>query len=47
VLNPLALELLEGTLSEGDHVVVDVAPDGEALAFQRADVAEAVSGAAS
>jgi ATP-dependent Clp protease ATP-binding subunit ClpB len=47
VLNPLAMELLEGTLSEGDHVVVDVAPDEEALAFQRADVAEAVSGATS
>jgi ATP-dependent Clp protease ATP-binding subunit ClpB len=45
VLNPLAMELLEGTLSEGDHVVVDLAPDGEALSFRRADVAEAVSGA--
>ena len=39
VLNPLAMELLEGTLSEGDHVLVDGA--GEGLAFRRAGMAEA------
>jgi ATP-dependent Clp protease ATP-binding subunit ClpB len=35
--NPLAMELLEGTLAEGDHVLVDVAEDGEGLVFQRAE----------
>jgi ATP-dependent Clp protease ATP-binding subunit ClpB len=34
VQNPLAMELLEGTLTEGDHVRVDVAPDGEGLTFE-------------
>ena len=39
--NPLAMELLEGTLSEGDHVVVDVEEGGGALAFEPVEVAEA------
>jgi ATP-dependent Clp protease ATP-binding subunit ClpB len=34
--NPLAVALLEGKLVEGDHVRVDVAPDGEELTFERA-----------
>jgi ATP-dependent Clp protease ATP-binding subunit ClpB len=40
VQNPLAMELLEGTLTEGDHVRVDVAPDGEGLAFEPAKTRE-------
>ena len=28
VLDPLALRVLEGEFGEGDHVVVDVGPDG-------------------
>jgi ATP-dependent Clp protease ATP-binding subunit ClpB len=32
--NPLAMALLEGTLSEGGHVLVDVAPEGEELTFE-------------
>jgi hypothetical protein len=28
------MQLLEGSLSEGDHVVVDVAEDGELLVFR-------------
>jgi ATP-dependent Clp protease ATP-binding subunit ClpB len=35
LMNPLAMELLEGTLAEGDHVVVDAADDGEGLTFER------------
>ncbi|HYO46413.1 MAG TPA: AAA family ATPase, partial [Gemmatimonadota bacterium] len=34
--NPLAVALLEGKLGEGDHVLVDVARDGEELTFERA-----------
>jgi ATP-dependent Clp protease ATP-binding subunit ClpB len=34
--NPLAVSLLEGKLGEGDHVLVDVARDGEELTFERA-----------
>jgi ATP-dependent Clp protease ATP-binding subunit ClpB len=34
--NPLAVSLLEGKLGEGDHVLVDVAADGEELTFERA-----------
>ena len=33
VLDPLAMRVLEGEFREGDHVVVDVGPDG--LAFRR------------
>jgi ATP-dependent Clp protease ATP-binding subunit ClpB len=44
VLNPLAMELLEGTLSEGDHVLVDAA--GEGLRFRRAGIAEGAAAAA-
>ncbi len=40
VENPLAKQLLEGTFTEGDTVMVDVG-DGE-LAFERADAAAAV-----
>ncbi|HUP01748.1 MAG TPA: ATP-dependent chaperone ClpB [Gemmatimonadota bacterium] len=45
LMNPLAMELLEGTLSEGDHVKVDLAEGGEGLAFERAGalVAEPVA----
>ncbi|MGH7567078.1 MAG: AAA family ATPase, partial [Gemmatimonadota bacterium] len=34
--NPLAVALLEGKLGEGDHVLVDAAPNGEELTFERA-----------
>jgi ATP-dependent Clp protease ATP-binding subunit ClpB len=34
--NPLAVSLLEGKLGEGDHVLVDVARNGEELTFERA-----------
>jgi ATP-dependent Clp protease ATP-binding subunit ClpB len=34
LMNPLAMQLLEGSLNEGDHVVVDVAQDGESLVFR-------------
>ncbi len=34
ILDPLALRVLEGEFREGDHVIVDVGPDG--LAFQAA-----------
>jgi ATP-dependent Clp protease ATP-binding subunit ClpB len=34
LMNPLAMELLEGSLREGDHVVVDRAEDGTSLAFR-------------
>ncbi|MGH7563980.1 MAG: AAA family ATPase, partial [Gemmatimonadota bacterium] len=37
LMNPLAVELLEGSLQEGDHVVVDVAEGGESLAFRSAE----------
>jgi len=32
--DPLALAILEGRVVEGDHVVADLAPDGESLVFQ-------------
>jgi ATP-dependent Clp protease ATP-binding subunit ClpB len=35
VENPLAVEVLAGRFREGDHVVVDAAPDGETLHFAR------------
>jgi ATP-dependent Clp protease ATP-binding subunit ClpB len=35
LMNQLAVALLEGRLSEGDHVRVDVAEDGESLVFER------------
>jgi ATP-dependent Clp protease ATP-binding subunit ClpB len=35
LMNQLAVALLEGRLSEGDHVTVDVDDDGESLAFER------------
>ncbi|MGH7588848.1 MAG: ATP-dependent chaperone ClpB [Gemmatimonadota bacterium] len=34
LMNPLAMQLLEGSLNEGDHVIVEVAEDGESLAFR-------------
>ena len=34
--NPLALAILEGRISDGDHVVVDT--DGEELSFAAAPV---------
>ncbi len=37
LMNPLAMELLEGSIREGDHVVVDVAEDGGSLAFHHAE----------
>ena len=39
VMNPLAMELLEGTLTEGDRVRVDVARGGDGLSFERAETA--------
>ncbi|MGH7558654.1 MAG: ATP-dependent chaperone ClpB [Gemmatimonadota bacterium] len=38
LMNPLALELLEGTLAEGDLVFVDLRADGEKLEFRRAEI---------
>ncbi|HET6361412.1 MAG TPA: ATP-dependent chaperone ClpB [Gemmatimonadota bacterium] len=35
--NPLAVSLLEGKLGEGDHVLVDIAQNGEELMFERAE----------
>ncbi len=35
LMNHLAVALLEGRLSEGDHVTVDLDQDGESLAFKR------------
>src|SRR5690606_30455792 len=32
--DPLALAILEGRVREGDHVLADVAPDGESLTFE-------------
>jgi ATP-dependent Clp protease ATP-binding subunit ClpB len=34
LMNSLAMQLLEGSLSEGDHVVVDVAEDRGSLVFR-------------
>ena len=39
--DPLALEILEGQVHEGEHIVVDVSEDGEGLVFS-AGVREAV-----
>ena len=36
LMNQLAVALLEGRLSEGDYVAVDVGKDGESLVFERA-----------
>jgi ATP-dependent Clp protease ATP-binding subunit ClpB len=33
--NPLAVEVLAGRFREGDHIVVDAAPDGETLQFRK------------
>ncbi|MDX1661775.1 MAG: AAA family ATPase, partial [Gemmatimonadota bacterium] len=38
--NPLAMALLEGTVSEGDRVVVDLSADGESLEFASAEPTE-------
>jgi ATP-dependent Clp protease ATP-binding subunit ClpB len=35
IQDPLSVEILEGRFGEGDHVVVDVAEDGESLAFTK------------
>jgi ATP-dependent Clp protease ATP-binding subunit ClpB len=32
--DPLATHILEGHVREGDHILVDIAPDGEGLVFQ-------------
>ena len=37
LMNPLAMQLLEGSLKEGDHVVVDVTEDGGSLVFRPAE----------
>jgi ATP-dependent Clp protease ATP-binding subunit ClpB len=39
VLDPLALKVLEGAFAEGDHVLVDVGPDG--LAFSKREAVSA------
>ena len=44
VLDPLALEVLEGHFGEGDTVVVDAGPDG--LRFQKASLAGASAASA-
>ncbi len=41
--NPLAMALLEGTVSEGDRVEVDLAADGDSLAFRPAGGEESVA----
>jgi ATP-dependent Clp protease ATP-binding subunit ClpA len=35
IQDPLSVEILEGRFGEGDHVVVEVAEDGESLAFTK------------
>ncbi len=42
--DPLALAILEGRVREGDHVVADVAADGEGLVFESVVAGEVVSG---
>jgi ATP-dependent Clp protease ATP-binding subunit ClpB len=42
IQNRLALEALQGRVKDGDHVVIDVAPDGE-FEFHVQPIAEAVS----
>ena len=39
--DPLARQLLEGTLREGSSIYVDVAPDGDELVFRSAEPAMA------
>ncbi|MFB6262792.1 MAG: ATP-dependent Clp protease ATP-binding subunit [Bradymonadaceae bacterium] len=39
--DPLAVDILEGRFGEGDHVVADVAEDGESLEFRRPEETEA------
>jgi len=39
VVDPLAMDVLEGNLQEGDRVLVDVAADGESLRFETLDSA--------
>jgi ATP-dependent Clp protease ATP-binding subunit ClpB len=34
VQDPLALKILDGEVLHGDHVVVDAAPGGHAMAFK-------------
>jgi len=41
--DPLAMALLEGTIREGDHVMVDVVEDGSRLSFQASDIEVAVA----
>ncbi|MFO7322095.1 MAG: ATP-dependent chaperone ClpB [Chloroflexota bacterium] len=40
--DPLAMQILEGHVREGDHILVDVAPDGQSLVFQTVVPAEVV-----
>ncbi len=35
--DPLALEILEGKVREGDHILADVGADGEGLTFERVE----------
>jgi ATP-dependent Clp protease ATP-binding subunit ClpB len=43
VQDPLAMELLEGHFRAGDHIVADLAPQGDRLTFTRQVVAEPVT----
>jgi ATP-dependent Clp protease ATP-binding subunit ClpB len=43
VQNPLALALLEGQFTDGDHIVADVGPDGAELVFRSAADAPAAA----
>ena len=38
--DPLAMHILEGDINEGDHVVVDAAPNGEGMIFETAPQTE-------
>ena len=42
VADPIALELLKGSYTDGDTIVVDAAPDGH-LVFEAAATADIVS----
>ena len=37
IQDPLSVEILEGDFKSGDHVIVEVADDGESLTFKKGD----------
>jgi ATP-dependent Clp protease ATP-binding subunit ClpB len=38
--DPLAMQILEGRIHEGDHVIVDISEDGEGLSFSAVPATE-------